>query len=428
MDTAALYEIYKRAGKVSTDTRSALEGTVFFCLKGPNFDANTFAEKALEQGAEHVVADDPALKGKKNITVTRDALSALQQLARYHRNRLKCPVIGLTGSNGKTTNKELIAAVLEKKYAVSFTRGNLNNHIGVPLTLLSIPADAEIAVIEMGANHQGEIKALSEIAAPDSGMITNIGKAHLEGFGGLEGVRKGKGELFNFLRKNPDHRVFVNADDPVLTDMARGMNTVTFGTRKGAYVTGRPLSGVTAGLRYKEGDFESDEIVTQLVGGFNFSNILAAVCIGRTFGVEHGAVKEALEAYRPSLNRSQLLKTERNTLILDAYNANPSSMAFAVQNFAERPEKNKIAVLGQMLELGDTADEEHAALVAQVRALGLKAFFVGPLFSKADTTGLLCFDTTEDLLDHLRNNPLRNHTVLLKGSRLVALEKAVEVL
>ncbi len=428
MDIARLYAIYKRTRKVSTDTRADIEGSIFFCLKGPNFDANAFAEKALAQGALHVVADDPALAGKENITVTADALDTLQELARHHRSHLKCPVIGLTGSNGKTTNKELIAAVLEKKYAVTYTRGNLNNHIGVPLTLLSVPADAEMAVIEMGANHQGEIKALSEIARPDFGMITNIGKAHLEGFGGLEGVRKGKGELFDFLRKNSDHRVFLNADDPVLTDMARGMNAVTFGTREGAYITGQPLGGVNAGLRYRQGDFESDEIVTELTGGFNFVNILAAVCIGRYFGVDHAAVKEALEAYRPTQNRSQSVKTERNTVILDAYNANPSSMAFALAHFAERPEPNKIAILGQMHELGASSEEEHAALVEQVRTLGLEAFFVGPLFGAADTSGFRRFDQTSDLLAHLQNNPLRNRTVLLKGSRLVALEKAVEVL
>lgn len=428
MDIADLYVLYKRARKICTDTRSDVEGAIFFCLKGPNFDANAFAEKALEQGALHVVADDPTLEGKENITVTADALRTLQELARHHRARLKCPVIGLTGSNGKTTNKELIAAVLEKKYAVTYTRGNLNNHIGVPLTLLSVPDEAEMAVIEMGANHQGEIKALAEIARPDFGMITNIGKAHLEGFGGLEGVRKGKGELFDFLRKIPDHRVFLNADDPVLTDMARGMNAVTFGTGEGTYVTGQPISGVNAGLRYRQGEFESEEIVTELVGGFNFANILAAVCIGRYFGVGHAAVKEALEAYRPSQNRSQSVKTERNTLILDAYNANPSSMAFAVAHFAERPETNKLAILGQMHELGDSSDEEHAALVDKVRKLGLKAFFVGPLFRAADTSGFLCFDQTAELLAHLQNNPLRNHTVLLKGSRLVALEKAAEVL
>lgn len=428
MNITALYELFLLSDKVSTDTRADLKNALFFCLKGPNFNANDFAEAALEKGALHVVADDARLEGNPEITVVPGVLSALQQLANYHRRKLKCTVIGLTGSNGKTTNKELIASVLAAKYRTYFTRGNLNNHIGVPLTLLEIPPDAEMAVVEMGANHRGEIKMLTEISEPDCGMITNIGKAHLEGFGGIEGVRKGKGELFDFLRSKPDHVVFLNADDPVLSEMAAGMNTVTYGASEGAFVIGEMIEAETAALRYRESDFRSEPVVTGLVGDYNFSNILAAVCIGRYFEVPHADIKAALETYTPNLNRSQLVKTDKNLLILDAYNANPSSMELALDNFSRRAGGPKLAILGQMNELGDTSEAEHQALVNRLKRLQLDAYLIGPLFENVDCKGFRRFADTDELTGFLQKNPVEGAVVLLKGSRSVALEKAVEKL
>lgn len=414
---------------MSTDTRANLAGSMFFCLKGPNFDANVFAEKALEQGAAHVVSDDRTYLGNDNITVVSNALHALQQLASHHRAQFDFPVLGLTGSNGKTTNKELIAAVLAKKYRTYSTKGNLNNHIGVPLTLLSIPLTAEIAVIEMGANHQGEIKMLSEICTPSVGMITNIGKAHLEGFGGIEGVRKGKGELFDFLRKKPDHLVFLNGDDPVLNDMAKGMNTCSYGINAGAFIQGfQGESGLTVQFTYREQDYVSRSILSKLAGDYNLINLLAAVCIGRYFKVPHDDIADALEAYEPNLNRSQWLQTGKNTLLLDAYNANPSSMKLALENFAKVQAESKLAILGHMLELGEDTVTEHQALIEQLRALDLEAILVGQHFENCDRKDFQWCADTKGLLEHLKQSPIKNATILLKGSRMVTLEKAKELL
>lgn len=414
---------------MSTDTRANLEGSVFFCLKGPNFDANTFAEKALEQGAAHVVADDESHRNKANMTVVQDALEALQDLAAHHRAQFDFPVIGLTGSNGKTTNKELIAAVLMKKYRTYSTKGNLNNHIGVPLTLLSIPLDAEIAVIEMGANHQGEIKMLTEICNPTAGIITNIGKAHLEGFGGIEGVRKGKGELFDFLKKKPGHLVFLNGDDLVLNEMAEGMNKCSYGTHSGVFIQGfQGEDGRTVQFSYREQDYVSRSIESNLAGDYNLINLLAAVCVGRYFKVPHDDIADALEAYEPNLNRSQWLQTGNNTLLLDAYNANPSSMQLALENFAKVQADTKLAVLGHMLELGEDAPAEHQALIDQLRTLNLRAILVGEYFENCHREGFQWCNDTNALLELLKQIPIKNATILLKGSRMVALEKAKELL
>lgn len=425
----ALYHIYLKSPLVSTDTRAELRNHLFFCLKGPNFNANTFAEEALAKGAVHVVSDDPSHKGKERITVVDDVLTTLQKLARHHRDHFSFPVIGLTGSNGKTTNKELMHAVLSQKFRTYATKGNLNNHIGVPLTLLSIPLDAQMAVIEMGANHQREIAALSEICDPDFGLITNIGKAHLEGFGGIEGVRKGKGELYDHLRRKKDAVVFLNADDQVLGEMVSGLETITYGTDPASYVRGAlQQTGGPLALRYECNGFESKRIQTQLVGDYNFSNVLLAVCVGCHFGVPHGDIAQALEGYAPELNRSQLKHTPHNTLVLDAYNANPSSMELALRNFASMKGAGKVAILGHMLELGDDSQAEHQKLIGLLRSLNLNALLVGNLFATCDTSGFQHFNATDDLLVHLKNQPIKNATVLLKGSRMVALEKAVDLL
>ncbi len=427
----SLYTIFSRSSGVSTDTRAALEGKLFFCLKGPNFDANTFAQEALSKGAIHVVSDNEGYTGNSSITVVPDVLGTLQELARDHRAKFNFPVIGLTGSNGKTTNKELIAAVLARRYRTYATKGNLNNHIGVPITLLGIPLDAEMAVIEIGANAQGEIRLLSSICDPNVGMIINIGKAHLEGFGGLEGVRKGKGELFDHLRSRKEHLAFVNADDPVLMEMAEGMQQKRFGTGPGVDIKGWAVqehAHSTLSFAYQEGAFHSETIHTQLVGQYNFPNFLAAVCIGRYYGVPHHDIVEALRMYEPTLNRSQLFNKTHNSLILDAYNANPTSMAAALKHFAAMEGANKLAILGHMLELGDDSAIEHQALLDLLKSLSLNAILVGANYGSCNRHGFEWYENAKELLDKLSAEPIKNATILLKGSRMVALEKLVEAL
>lgn len=423
-----LYQTFLSNPRVSTDTRKDPKNTIFFCLKGPNFDANSFAEEALKKGAVAVVSDADFNRQKENVMVVDDALQALQQLAIRYRTSFKFPVLGLTGSNGKTTNKELIAAVLSRKYKTAFTSGNLNNHIGVPLSILSVPRDAEIAVIEMGANHVGEIAALSKISDPDFGMITNIGKAHLEGFGGIEGVKKGKSELYNHIAAKSG-KVFVNGDDPVLMDLSSRLERILFGTNSDHFITGRiePSQDHLA-FSYSQDGFSSKTIQTQLVGEYNFYNMLAAVCIGRYFEVEHDAIAEALAAYTPSNNRSQLTKTENNTLILDAYNANPTSMKAAVENLARFKNSKKLALLGQMLELGEDAADEHQKLIDQLRSLEIPAMLVGDIFASCDYGDYPVFESSEALAAELEKNPIKKAAILVKGSRSIQMEKVIDKL
>lgn len=427
MEIATLYEVYKQYPLVTTDTRKDLTGSIFFCLKGPNFDANGFAKEALKKGAAWVVADDFSLLGEEKITVVRDSLIALQSLATFHRRKFKFPVIGITGSNGKTTNKELIHSALSTKYLTFATKGNLNNHIGVPLTLLEIPLNAEMAVIEMGANHQGEIRDLSAICQPDFGIITNIGLAHLEGFGGPEGVKKGKKELYDHISIRGG-KVIVNADDPVLMEISEGLDRITFGNSTKALIKGNILNSKPfISFTYTEGDFTSPQIYTQLVGDYNLPNLLTAVCAGRIFGVEHQSIKSALESYAPSNQRSQLVKTIHNTIILDAYNANPSSMQVALNNFASM-DGYKIAMVGHMLELGDSSQTQHQLLIDQIKTLNLEAYLVGINFKSCDVKGLKWFANSDELSAFISENPVKNKTILLKGSRMAAMEKLEKVL
>lgn len=429
MDIQSLYSFFQRFPKITTDTRKDLSKSIFFCLKGPNFDANTFAEQALLNGAAHVISDDKKYSGKENITVVDDSLKALQELSAFHRSKFKFPVIGLTGSNGKTTNKELITAVLKSKYRTYSTAGNLNNHIGVPLTLLSIPLDAEMAVIEMGANHRGEIRDLCAISKPDFGMITNIGKAHLEGFGGMEGVKKGKKELYDSIHAN-GKKVFVNGDDPILMTLSEDIDRVLFGeSRQDYFVNGKLLSAEPfISFQYDFGKARSTEIKTHLVGNYNLYNLLAAACIGSYFDIEPPRVKDALENYIPQNNRSQLIETEKNTVILDAYNANPSSMEAALKNLAAQSGREKMAFLGQMLELGNDSHEEHQKLIDLVNSLEIKAVFVGKGYENCELIGHLYFATTDELIDHLRIKSVAHKLILVKGSRMVAMERILELL
>ena len=362
MKLSALYQIFLDCQLVTTDSRNCPEGSLFIALKGESFNGNAFAGKALETGCAYAVIDESeyAIEGDQRYILVDDCLQTLQQLANYHRRQLGTRVIGITGTNGKTTTKELISAVLSQSHNILYTLGNLNNHIGVPSTLLRLKAEHDLAVIEMGANHPGEIKFLSEIVEPDCGIITNVGKAHLEGFGSFEGVIKTKGELYDFLRKKEGSTVFIHHDNAYLMNIAEGLNLIPYGTEDDLYVNGR-ITGNSPYLTFewKAGkDGKSYQVQTQLIGEYNFPNALAAITIGRFFGVEDAKINEALAGYTPQNNRSQLKKTDDNTLIIDAYNANPTSMQASLANFHNMKVENKMLILGDMRELGKDGPEE----------------------------------------------------------------------
>lgn len=427
-NTEQLYQQYLSSAGVCTDTRQIAEGTLFFALKGENFDANQFAQQALNAGAFKAVIDNPEFESADTLLV-ENVLESLQELARHHRQQLKIPVIGLTGSNGKTTSKELMAAVLAKKYNTAFTKGNLNNHIGVPLTLLSITKEHEIAIIEMGANHQKEIQFLCSICQPDYGYITNFGKAHLEGFGGIEGVIKGKSELYDFLREN-GRKAFVNADDPKQIAQSKGIEQITFGESSEADYQLKLVD--KPGAETVLIGFDGLTAVSQLTGKYNFSNLGAAVAVGKHFGVSDQDIQNALQSYLPQNNRSQINKTERNKLVIDTYNANPSSTEAALLNFTAFPETQKWVILGDMFEMGEYSEEEHQRIAMLALSYDFeKVILVGeeysrcPLQSKAS---LIRFKTTDELLKFLEEQKTEGKLVLLKGSRGMKLEQAIPLL
>ena len=431
-----LYEAFVSSTGVSTDSRRIEPGAMFFALRGDNFDGNRFAAAALDSGAAWaVVAKDSGLPDGGQYIAVDDTLEALQVLARMHRSRFRIPVIGLTGTNGKTTTKELVCAVLSSRYSVTATAGNLNNHIGVPLTLLRITDRTEIAVIEMGANHPGEIAALASIALPDYGLITNVGKAHLEGFGSYEGVKRAKGELYDYLQRTGD-TVFVNADDPVLCAMAAARPDLKV-VRYGAEAAGAEILPMTPEEPYLRMKLSSGETVrTHLVGSYNAPNVMAAICVGQYFGVPFEDAAAAVEAYSPSNLRSQLEKTDRNLLVLDTYNANPSSMKVSLSNFAASRFPRKVVILGDMLELGADSATEHEKVMEAVSAMDCeRAFFVGREFAcaaqgcPAASDSRFSFYESADLLHRtLEETPLSGCTVLLKGSNAVGLPGLKDVL
>ncbi|HLC83779.1 MAG TPA: UDP-N-acetylmuramoyl-tripeptide--D-alanyl-D-alanine ligase [Bacteroidia bacterium] len=437
-----LYSIFLKHPIVCTDTRDIKPGSIFFALKGGNFNGNKFAEKAIEMGCAYAVIDEkfPLGEGGRGIEgkllLVDDVLKALQQLANHHRKQLTIPVIGITGSNGKTTSKELINAVLSKKYKVLATVGNLNNHIGVPLTLLNITKQHEMAIIEMGANHQGEIAELCEIAEPDFGIITNIGKAHLEGFGGIEGVKKGKSELYKYIQSKQG-KLFVHGDDEVLLELSASNEKVTYGTKKLYDIVGAISESTNEFIsfqwatRYNAVDIKKSELVsTQLVGIYNYYNLLCAACVGNYFKVDDASINQALKEYTPSNNRSQLHKTKSNKLILDYYNANPSSMSLAIENFSNLNHPNKMVILGDMLELGSESKKEHDAIVALLQQKNISnVLLVGPLFmDSVKNTNTNAFSTSDEAVEFLKQNKISDSTILIKGSRGIKLEKVVEVL
>ncbi|MGZ3861970.1 MAG: UDP-N-acetylmuramoyl-tripeptide--D-alanyl-D-alanine ligase [Bacteroidia bacterium] len=431
MDIHNLHQIFLGCGqKITTDTRKIVEGSVYFALKGENFNGNTFAADALAKGCEYVVVDEKQqVKSDKYILVD-DVLTALQQLANYHRKYSDLPVIAITGSNGKTTTKELVHTVLSKKFNTQYTKGNLNNHIGVPLTLLSITDEHEMAVIEMGANHQGEIDMLCRIAEPDFGIITNIGKAHLEGFGGIEGVKKGKSELYRYLKERGGI-VFLHGDDEVLVGLSKENHKYTYGTKKlydviGKFSESNLFVELAWKTRYTATELKAAEFIkTNLVGIYNYNNALCAACVGTYFKVEDALIKEAISSYNPTNNRSQLLKTDNNTLILDYYNANPSSMQVAIDNFAAMPAQNKMLVLGDMLELGEESIEEHKALINRLKEKQLSDYIlVGPVFCSLQKER--SFPNSKLAFEFLKAENPKNKTILIKGSRGIALEDVVK--
>lgn len=447
MEIISIYNKFKECGVVTTDTRTLKGGEMFFALKGENFDGNEYALKALELGARYAVVNKSAAVAASDdprLVKVDDTLKTLQELARWHRSMTivdgkPLTVIALTGTNGKTTTKELIREVLSVKYRVTATEGNLNNSIGVPLTLLRINSETQLAVVEMGASHPGDIKELVEIALPNYGLITNVGKAHLLGFGSFEGVKKTKGELYDYLRRTAD-KVFINVDNPHLCQMASERNLQSDPERPYSLL-------LPYGLDYQGGVvLFSDEkhpflrilcggvlINTNLVGSYNADNVMAAIAVGVHFGVSFEDAVKAIEAYVPSNNRSQMTKTENNTLIVDAYNANPTSMAAALENFSNVSAKCRIAMLGDMLELGEDSAAEHKTVVESALSRTFcKVFFVGKEFgavsSVADGSSAMFFNTSDELAEYLRANPVKDATVLIKGSRGTRMEKVIPVL
>lgn len=424
MNTEQLYELFLQFPSICTDTRKITKNCIFFALKGDNFNGNTYAKNAIENGAAFAIVDEKEFANSSKIILVDNVLKTLHQLAKYHRKQSTAKVISLTGSNGKTTTKELINAVLSTSYKTIATVGNLNNHIGVPLTLLTIKKDTEIAIIEMGANHQKEIEFLCTIAEPDFGYITNFGKAHLEGFGGVDGVIKGKSELYDFLIEH-NNSIFFNADDAIqLSKLAAYIKKYGFSQEKSDYYQIKLL----AANPFVNIKFEDSIIHSQLIGAYNFANCCAAIIMGKYFNVSLENIKKGIESYVPANNRSQIIEKNEHHIILDAYNANPSSMIVALENFNNLEASHKTVFLGDMFELGETAAEEHQAIADLASSMKFdKLFFVGKNFAKTKNKHQT-FDTFDALAIFLKENPLKKSTLFIKGSRGMALERILELL
>lgn len=433
MNISYIYQIFLQCTGVTTDSRNCPQGSLFIALKGESFNGNAFAAQALESGCAYAIVDniDYTPAGDVRYIVVENCLHALQQLANYHRCRMGTLLIGITGTNGKTTTKELMAAVLSQKYNVLYTQGNLNNHIGVPLTLLRLKPEHQIGIIEMGASHPGDIKELVEIAEPDFGIITNVGKAHLEGFGSLEGVIKTKGELYDYLRRRGDCTIYVNHEDAQLKEIANGLTPIYYGTAEGLYVSGRIIANSPC-LEFwwkAPDDDRIHEVRTQLIGNYNFSNALAAIAVGRDFNVEADKIDAALEAYTPQNNRSQLKKTENNTLIIDAYNANPTSMLAALTNFRRmQAEDGKMLILGDMRELGKESPEEHQRIADYLTECGFEdVMLVGEQFAAA-RHNFRTYPDAPAVIEALKASKPHGKTILIKGSNGIKLSTVIDYL
>ena len=421
-----LFLLFYKSSGISIDSRTIQKDSLFIAIKGDRFDGNLYAEKAIEAGAKFAIVEDKSISNEINIFWVENTTLFLQKLANIHRLKFNIPIIGITGSNGKTSTKELINAVLSQKYNVLFTKGNLNNHIGVPLTLLQLNDKHELAIIEMGANKPGDIKELAKIAEPNFGIITNIGKAHLEGFINFEGVLKTKLELFDFI-SSAKGEFIVNADDEILNNATKDYSRrMLYSTNKNSAVQGK-LEGLTpfVELSYTTENYESPSITTKMIGNYNFYNFLVAIAFGQIFKVSNNLINEAISNYIPSNNRSQVLKTNNNLLIIDCYNANPSSMLAALESFLMLKEENKIAILGDMLELGEESKVEHKKILTFCFDNNLEFISVGPIFQSLNKEG---FNSIEDYKEIHSKNKLSEKTILLKGSRGIALENLIAYL
>ena len=427
MSIIDLYDLFIHNPIITTDSRNCPTGSIFFALKGDKFDGNQYAEKALAAGCNYAIIDNPDYYTGERTILVENVLQTLQKLAHHHRKALGLPIIGITGTNGKTTTKELVAAVLSTKFNLLYTEGNLNNQIGVPLTLLRMNHDHEMAVIEMGASHPGDIKELVDIVHPNYGLITNVGKAHLEGFGSLEGVIQTKGELYDYIRHSKG-KIFINQENNYLQEIAKGIEQITYGYNDEAFAYG-DVASCSPFLEFnwrQQGKLHT--VQTHLIGSYNLDNVLAAVAIGRYFRIPAERISRAIAAYEPTNNRSQLKRTERNELIIDAYNANPSSMKVALENFILMDVPHKALILGDMRELGPTSDELHAEVVEQIRQGHFeKVYLCGDHFSKVGTE-FAPFANTEALKEELSQHPIENYHILIKGSHSMGLEKLAEVL
>ncbi|XOV92098.1 MAG: UDP-N-acetylmuramoyl-tripeptide--D-alanyl-D-alanine ligase [Bacteroidota bacterium] len=414
----SLYTKFLESGGVSTDTRTLKPGDLYFALRGPNFNGNQYAAKAIEEGADYAIIDDKAFEGPNTILV-EDSLKALQDLARYHRDRFKGKLLALTGSNGKTTTKELLNRVLSTKYKTLATKGNLNNHIGVPLTLLEMTDETEIAIIEMGANHVGEIENLSRIADPEFGLITNIGEAHTETFGGIEGVFKGKTELFNHINKKQG-TIFVNTADPRLKPFGDLDHAICYPNEDVSFIGAEPM------IRFGLGE---KEIKTQTIGAYNYQNITAAICVGRYFQISDKAIAEAISTYVSGNQRSQVISKGLLKIVMDGYNANPTSMSAALESFT-RLQGSKHVILGDMKEVEDSINR-HRTFGKELKSLGFKTvILVGPEMKHASeqVDGSKWFETSEAAKDYLKSNPIKEGNLLIKGSRSMKMEKVLEAI
>ncbi len=431
MKIEEIYKLFIECSSVCTDTRNIKKDSLFIALKGDNFDGNKFSKDAITNGSKYALVDNIEFADNKKIFFVANTFLALQNLAKFHREKFNIPVVSITGTNGKTTTKELISFVLQEKYNVTFTKGNLNNHIGVPLTLLEINSETQIAVIEMGANHPGEIKTLCEIALPNYGIITNIGKAHLEGFGSLYGVINTKTEMYRFIKKNKG-KIFINTNNEILLSHIDNNEYISYGANEDCYLSGKnPSSNPFLKLEWKMYNSNTwNTVQTNLVGNYNFENVLAAICIGNYFEVEENKITKAIHNYNPTNNRSQIIKSENNTILIDAYNANPTSMVAALESFFEMLGDNKVLVIGDMLELGKNTENEHKNILQLIVQSEIKeVFLIGKTFAKtSENTNFKSFESVSLFKDYLKNNPFLNKQILVKGSHGIHLEELIPVL
>ena len=418
MQIQKLYQFFLKHPIICTDSRKITKGSIFFSLKGKNFNGNKFAEKAIKDGCSFAVVDEKEFATNDKFILVDDVLGTLQNLAKHHRTLLNIPIIGITGTNGKTTSKELINAVLSSEKCCYATKGNFNNHIGVPLSILEITSSHEIAIIEMGANHIGEIAFLCNISQPIFGVITNIGKAHLEGFGSFESVIKAKSELYNYIQKN-NGNVFVNNEAELLIELADNIRKTTYG-KNGDY-----KGSIASNIPFVSVQFGENSIISNLIGDYQFYNIMLAISVGKYFEITDKNIKKAIESYTPKNNRSEIIKTKSNTIILDAYNANPSSMTAMLHSFAKQNYENKLCILGDMLEMGNTSLQEHKAIIDLANELKLECIFIGTEFAQVHKQ---VYNSADKFSEFLKENPIKNKTILLKGSRGITLEKLVKLL